>query len=676
VNIITFRVPWLTAGANRGEPFPRSEWLLTNGLGGYSAGVITGHVSRRYHGLLVAALGRPPGRFLMLNHLEESIRLSDEDALFFGQGEQRPEDAHVGAAGGMTEFRLENGLPIWHYEFAEFTVEKRLLMPYRQNTILISYRLAHGKGVLPVRVRPMFHYRAAGAPITDSSDPGPYFLNRRGAGFEIRGGSADLPPTRFLVHGGDAQMTAEAVERQVYYALEDNRYEPAIGTFWGPAEVAFVLAEDAPVTLTASTEDWPTIEAVRPNEAFAAELDRREGLLAAAAREARSSPVAGLLVLAADQFIIEPARHAVEPGACSRSVIAGYHWFTDWGRDTMISLEGLTLVTGRRDDARGILRTFAAAIRDGLIPNLFPEDQREAVYHTADASLWFFHALGRYLEITADSSLLQELLPQMLGILEHHFHGTRFGIGVDPSDGLLRQGDPHYPLTWMDAQVGDWVVTPRRGKAVEINALWYNALRLLEGWLHETGDDNKAREMAHHAEQAWRSFNTRFWRAEAGCLFDVVDGESGDDPSCRPNQILAFSLTHPVLDPRHWQAVLEVVGERLLTPVGLRSLAPDMPGYHPYYFGNRRSRDAAYHHGAVWPWLLGPYLDAFLRVHPHRGGEVHALLSGVLGNLGMGCLGSINEIFDAEPPYTPRGCVAQAWSVAEVLRHLIKTVRR
>jgi predicted glycogen debranching enzyme len=384
------------------------------------------------------------------------------------------------------------------------------------------------------------------------------------------------------------------------------------------------------------------------------------------------------LVLAADQFLITPAgrvedaARARAAGDEVRTVIAGYHWFTDWGRDTMISLDGLTLPTGRQAEAGYILRTFAGYVRDGLIPNLFPEGQTQGLYHTADASLWFFHALSRYLDATGDRETLRVVLPKLLDIAEHHLHGTRFGIGVDPRDGLLRQGAEGYQLTWMDAKVGDWVVTPRRGKAVEINALWYNALRLLEGWLRdERGAE--ADRWKDEADRVHASFNRRFWYTGGDHLYDVVDGEQGDDPACRPNQIFAVSLPHAVLQPERWEKVLDVVRERLLTPVGLRSLAPGHQDYKPKYYGDLRARDAAYHQGTVWGWLVGPFVDAWLRVHPEDRAGARRFLSGFADHLGEACLGSVSEVFDAEAPYTPRGCVAQAWSVAEALRAWVRT---
>jgi predicted glycogen debranching enzyme len=415
-----------------------------------------------------------------------------------------------------------------------------------------------------------------------------------------------------------------------------------------------------------------------PAAAWNAELERRDRLIASAHPKARTG-VAAELVLAADQFVAVPAGRLLDAtrayalGDEMRTIMAGYHWFTDWGRDTMISLEGLTLATNRSLEARWILRNFANAIREGLIPNLFPERSREGLYHTADATLWFFHAIDRYLQATEDRWALRLLLPKLIDIVEHHLRGTMFGIGVDPKDGLLRQGAEGYQLTWMDAKVGEWVVTPRRGKAVEINALWYNALRLLERWLTEENDEERARKINACAERAVNSFNERFWCGEKGYLYDVIDGPSGDDAACRPNQLLSISLPHPVLDSSRWKPVLETVQRQLLTPLGLRSLAPGHPEYKAKYFGDLRARDAAYHQGTVWAWLIGPFIDAWLKVHPDDRAGAHALLQDFIPHLSEACIGSISEIFDAEAPFTPRGCISQAWSVAEVLRCWVNT---
>src|SRR5262249_17275434 len=394
--------------------------------------------------------------------------------------------------------------------------------------------------------------------------------------------------------------------------------------------------------------------------------------------------VAAELVLAADQFIITPPGRTEEmararaAGDEVRTVGAGYHWFTDWGRDTMIGLEGLTLVTGRHAEAGYILRTFAHDVRDGLIPNLFPEGETEGLYHTADATLWFFHAIARYLAWTKDALTLQTLYPGLKEIIRAHIRGTSYGIRVDPHDGLLTQGADGYQLTWMDAKVEDWVVTPRRGKAVEINALWYNALRVMESWARGLGDAAGV-QYADDAERAAQSFNERFWYADGRYLYDVVDTEEGGpgsvDTKCRPNQILAVSLPHAVLAPERWQPVVETVRDRLLTPMGLRSLAPGDPEFQARYYGDRRARDAAYHQGTVWAWLVGSFVDAWLRVFPDdRAGAMQAI-AGFGSHLDHACIGSISEIFDADSPFTPRGCIAQAWSVAEVLRAWVKLRR-
>ncbi|HSI04331.1 MAG TPA: amylo-alpha-1,6-glucosidase, partial [Myxococcota bacterium] len=331
------------------------------------------------------------------------------------------------------------------------------------------------------------------------------------------------------------------------------------------------------------------------------------------------------------------------------------------------------LSTGRHTEARWILKMFANAVQDGLIPNLFPEGQQKGLYHTADASLWFFHAVERYLAATRDRGTLRYVLPKLVEIAEAHLQGTRFGIGVDPKDGLLRQGEQGYQLTWMDAKVDDWVVTPRRGKAVEINALWFNALTLLSRWLAEEGDKERSEVYATHAERARVSFNQRFWNPQRNCLFDVVDGERGDDPALRPNQVFAISLDNPVLARERWAQVVQLARETLVTPVGLRSLAPGEADYKAQYFGDLRARDAAYHQGTVWAFLVGHFVDAWLKVHPEDRTGARELLSGFDKHMHEGCIGSISEVFDAQAPFTQRGCIAQAWSVAEVLRAWIRT---
>jgi predicted glycogen debranching enzyme len=466
--------------------------------------------------------------------------------------------------------------------------------------------------------------------------------------------------------------------REIFYQKEADRGYQSRGLLWSPGHFSVTLHPHRDSTLIASTEPWNTMLALTPSEALGFYHDRHRRLLLSSHPQAQAG-MGRDLVLASDQFIINPIgriqdmARAHAAGDEIRTVIAGYHWFTDWGRDTMISLEGLTLTPRRFTEAGWILRTFAHYIRDGLIPNMFPEGQNQGLYHTADATLWFFHALDRYVELTQDRNTLKHILPKLVSVAEHHLRGTRFGIHVDPTDGLLCQGAPGYQLTWMDAKVDDWVVTPRRGKAVEINGLWYNALRLLENWLREEQDDAAARPFAEHARKNQESFNRRFWREDAKFLYDVVDGDQGDDGACRPNQLLAISLKHPVLDQKYWKPVLQVVEERLVTPVGLRSLSRDHPDYKPKYFGDLRARDAAYHQGTVWGWLIGPFIDAWLKVHDDDRAGARKFLAGFEPHLNEACIGSISEIFDAESPFTPRGCIAQAWSVAEVLRCWVKT---
>ena len=677
MNPLTRRIDLAQAHADQAREILRREWLITNGLGGYGSGTISGMVSRRYHGLLIAALPVPFGRYVMLNHLTEYLRMDDGKCVLLS-GEEPGSAGEPGVREYFVqEFRLEDGLPIWLYEAEGFLIEKKLLLIHGQNTLHVTYRLLSGQDCARLELRPSVQFRGYGhdvsPPFKDS-----YSLLIRERCYEIS--LPSLPHAlRLYVHDEGSCFTHEGGRtREVGYQTEAERGYQSRGVLWSPGAFTIELRPNRPVTLVASTEEWASILALNPDEAIAADLSRRQRLIATAAPSAQAAP-ASELVLAADQFIITPAgrvedaARAKAAGDDVRTVIAGYHWFTDWGRDTMISLEGLTLTTGRHQEAAWILRTFAHYIRDGLIPNYFPDGEREGLYHTADATLWFFHALDRYLDVTHDRSTLQMLLPKLVEIAEHHLRGTRFGIGVDAADGLLRQGAEGYQLTWMDAKVDDWVVTPRRGKAVEINALWYNALMLLAGWLREERDEETARPFAEHAQRSRESFNRRFWSEERGHLLDVVDGEHGDDAALRPNQIFAFSLRHPVLDEAHWLAVLEKVRTELLTPVGLRSLAPGHPDFKARYFGDLRARDAAYHQGTVWAWLIGPFIDAWLRVHPDDRVGARSFLDGLLAHLDHGCVGSISEVFDAEPPYTQRACIAQAWSVAEVLRCWVKT---
>src|SRR5271157_4727711 len=509
---------------NASDAEHQREWIVTNGLGGYASGTVCGVPTRRYHGLLIAALPTPLSRTMMLNQLHEQVVVADGEPVVLVPGglAGRPENE---LEGRVVEFRLELGLPVWRIEAAGIILERRLLIPHLQNTVHVSYRLVEGKNVSAVglHLRPLVHFRSHDAPV-DCSHPGPYRFTAWDNRYEISAGQG-IPHLRMTLDGNSAAFTLDAARSaEIHFSLEAQRGYESTGDQWSPGFFHVELTAARPVTLIASVEPWETLLAMSFDEVMRAERGRRSRLIKAshlaASGVAIDSPVAATyrgvftndsskpgttgaagpassddgafhdeLVLAADQFLIVPAgrvedaARAHAAGEEVRTVIAGYHWFTDWGRDTMISLEGLTLATGRAAEAGYILRTFAHYIRDGLIPNVFPEGQKQGLYHTADATLWFFHAIDRYVETTDDRATLHALTLRLIDIVDHHLKGTQFGIGVDTRDGLLCQGAEGYQLTWMDAKVGDWVVTPRRGKAVEINALWYNALKLMEGWV-------------------------------------------------------------------------------------------------------------------------------------------------------------------------------------------------
>jgi len=646
------------------------EWLVTNGLGGYASGTIAGVVTRRFHGVLIAALPSPLGRCMMLNHLEERIVIDGVTKHLSGDepvlGDVRFPDVAL-----LEEFRLDFGVPVWIFDDKRVRITKRLVMTHLRNTTFINYELDASSPPVELLLRPSVHFRGHEHDVT-AEFASPYDVHAEDGRIEIS--ARDMPPLRIAVQGGKAVLDGDAcVIPELLYRIEQSRGYKHAGALWTPGTLRIPLAPGATVTVICSAESWEALDGLSREDAFASERKRREHLLERANIDGvpQSEESSATLVLAADQFIIVPETRRADllraraSGEEPRTIIAGYHWFTDWGRDTMISLDGLTLATGRHREAASILRMFAAHVRDGLIPNMFPEGENDGLYHTADATLWFFHAVQRYVEASGDRQMLRQLVPVLDDIIEHHLRGTRFGIGVDPSDGLLRQGEEGYQLTWMDAKVDGWVVTPRRGKAVEINALFYNALMLLASW----SDESRAKELHAHADRVRESFNARFWYAEGDYLYDVIDA---DDSALRPNQIFSIALDHPVLDRARWERVVTVVRDELLTPVGLRSLSRGHPDYKPTYHGDLRTRDAAYHQGTVWSWLIGPFIDAWLKVHPADRDGAREMLRGLEEHLHEACVGSVSEVFDAEPPYTPRGCIAQAWGVAELLRCLKK----
>jgi predicted glycogen debranching enzyme len=464
--------------------------------------------------------------------------------------------------------------------------------------------------------------------------------------------------------------------RGVRHRLETERGLGDLSDLAAPGTFVLELPQGGSWRLVMSTEAPADIDLGRggDGETALAASRARDMALVARARSvgtATDDPLVRQLVLAADQFIVtRPIPGTAAPGtaAAGRSVIAGYPWFTDWGRDRMISLPGLCLSTGRFDDAAAILRSFATWVRDGLLPNSFPDAERaEPAYHTVDAALWYVHAADAYRAATRDETLVDELLPTLRQILDSYAAGTRFGIGVDAADGLVRSGEPGVQLSWMDAKAGDWVVTPRAGKPVEIQALWVHACRIVARLCRERGDQAAAARYASLGERAATAFGARFWNGDRGCLFDVVDGPTGDDPAVRPNQLFAVSLEPDLLDPERARAIVDTVTRSLWVGLGLRSLAPSDPAYLDTYRGDRLRRDAAYHQGTAWTWLTGAYAEALLRTGTPAA-DVRARLDGLVDHLRDAGLGTVSECLEGDPPHRPVGCYAQAWGVAEMLR--------
>jgi predicted glycogen debranching enzyme len=644
------------------------EWLITNGLGGYASGSLLGVATRRYHGVFIPNLPAPRGRTVIIPRLDEEL-VCDTRSVMLGGAEYTDGRLEGDAAKILIEFRQDALIPTWTFRIDGHLLEKRVVMPHVLNTVYVEYRLVAG-GPIRLNLRPYVTFRMHDGPLGLPVEY-PFTLTVTRGRLEVHPFEGGPPIRLGLRPYQGVFIIDEKISRSVFYRIERERGYDHAEDLSSPGYFCVEMAPGGTVAFVASTESWETLEHPAAT-LLEAEGQRLEKTLAIAPKQARTG-VAAHLVLAADQFIILPGSRPEENVLASiageevRTIIAGYHWFTDWGRDTMISLEGLTLCTGRYHEAKAILRTFGHYVKDGLLPNLFPEGQRTAIYNTADATLWYFHALDRYYQATADRETVAMLYPILKSVVEQHVKGTHFGIGVDPQDGLLRAGAEGYALTWMDAKVDGWVVTPRRGKPVEIQALWYNALRLMAVWADELGET--AAEYVRLAHRVNESFNKRFWYAQGSHLFDVLDSEQGDDPSLRPNQIFAISLRFPVLDPSRWHPVVDSVAGKLLTPVGLRTLDPGHRDYKPNYFGDLRARDAAYHQGTVWAWLIGHFLDAWLKVEPDKG-KARDLLRGLEDQLKDAGIGSISEIFDAEPRYMPRGCIAQAWSVAEVLRSI------
>jgi len=642
------------------------EWLETNGLGGYSSSTITGLNTRRYHGLLVAATKPPVGRVVMLSKLEESFTI--EGRRYELSTNQYPGALHPQGHKSQTGFRLDP-FPTFTYEVEGVVIEKTVFMPHGENTSIIQYKFqvpgsrfqeeCDDTANCSFELRPLVAFRDYHSLMHENGALDPQVWTEDGLA-TIRP-YADLPALHFA-HEADEINPAAFWYRNFVYAEEQMRGFEFKEDLFSPFALRFDLRGREGVTLIASTERR---EGVSADQYRRAEIERRRQVI----EHAHDDEFETALVRAADQFIVARGDR--------KTIIAGYHWFSDWGRDTMIALPGLTLSTNRPEIARSILHEFARHASRGMLPNRFPDAGEQPEYNTVDATLWFFEAVRALLEQAADEAFVRDTLYDVLvEIIGWHVRGTRYNIHVD-DDGLLYAGEEGVQLTWMDAKVGDWVVTPRRGLAVEIQALWYNALRVMADLAATFKDEANRSLYAEMAEKSGKSFNRLFWNEEAGCLYDVIDGDTRD-ASIRPNQIFAVSLKHSMLSEEKAKSIVAVVERELLTPYGLRSLSPGDSQYRPSYRGDSLSRDGAYHQGTVWAWLMGPFINAYLKVN---GGSEESReqagrwLSGFQAHLSEAGLGQISEIFDAEPPHTPRGCIAQAWSVGEILR-AVKAIRQ
>jgi predicted glycogen debranching enzyme len=650
----------------------RREWLCTNGLGGYAAGSVSLAATRRYHGLLVAAL-RPPGqRVLMVAKLELTASYGGTEWQLasneFADGTIAPQGYRL-----LESFRLEGLIPVWTWLLGDLRLEQRIWMRHGANTTYVRFTRRGGSGPLRLSVDPLCtcrdHHsqlRGARASTVAPVSGGIWIQAYDGA-----------PPYRILAAGVPPRIDP------LWYWNFRHREETARGLddledLLRPATFTLDLPDAASSAVVLTAE---AAEPIPADGALAMARARELELVAHAGRDAPAEgcgiddALTGRLVLAADQFLVERRDAAANP--LGKTVIAGYPWFSDWGRDMLIALPGLALATGRPLVAASVLRTAARFVSQGMLPNRFPEGGEAPEYNTVDATLWYFVAVHEYLAASGDRDYAADVYPILRDMLDWHVRGTRFGIGMDAADGLLHAGGQGTQLTWMDARVGDWVVTPRVGKPVEINALWFNAVSLLGDLAQSLG---LADDQASHAALAARigtSFAAAFWNADGGFLYDVVDGPEGDadaagrrrDASLRPNQLFALSLPYPLLDGERARRVLRTCTEQLWTPAGLRSLSPQDPRYRGHYGGDQASRDGAYHQGTVWPWLLGPIATAHYRLYADANAAL-GLLGDLRAHLGEACVGQVGEIMDGDGPFAPRGCFAQAWSVGEILRAL------
>jgi predicted glycogen debranching enzyme len=637
------------------------EWLVTNGLGGYAFGTVAGEQTRCYHGLLVAALEPPLRRTLLVAKLDETARYASQEFALFTN---RWADATVSPEGyrNVERFHLEGTTPVWTFALADALLEKRVFMQAGENTTYVLYRLVRGGAPVELSVKVLADYGDEHCVTVGMKQPMQVTPVERGLQITARDGATPF----YVLSDSAAAKPAQDWYRDFDLATERARGLPDRTDHFFAGELHATIAPGGSLTIVASTAATPSLNgeeafAKRQNEAHAL-LDRFFWANAGAAET--PSGAVQQLALAADQFI---AARPVEGAPDAKTILAGYPWFSDWGRDTMVSLPGLCLATGRPWLARNILRTFSRFVSEGMLPNEFPRAGAAPMYNSVDAALWYFEAVRQYFESTNDVGLLHELFPVLDGILDAHVRGTRYHIRVDPADGLLFAGEPGVQLTWMDARVSGREVTPRTGKPVEVNALWLNAAASMARFARTLGQD--AARYEGLAQNARTGF-AKFWNAEKNFCFDVLDAPgspAGQDAALRPNQIFAVSLPETALTPEQQRAVVDICARELLTSFGLRSLARGEPGYHARYAGSPEERDGAYHQGTVWGWLLGPFALAHLRVYQNPSVAM-SFLEPMLGHIRAAGLGTASEIFDGDPPFAPNGCVAQAWTVGETLR--------
>jgi predicted glycogen debranching enzyme len=644
------------------EVAEQREWLVTNGIGGFASGTMSGNLTRRYHGLLVAALHPPVGRMQLVAKLDE---IAHYDAPDYALGTNRWASGAIEPQGyvHIESFRLDGTTPVWRFAIGDALLEKRVWMAHGENTTYVQYAMLRGTQSLELELRTLINYRD----FHSNSHAGDWHMKIDAVknGLQITAFDGAIP--FYLLSAGTTIEPRHDWLRDYFLPLEkyrglDDREDHLLA-----AVFRATLQPNQSVAIVFSTNASAALDGDVAREQNA---KRESDLLAqwssADAPAASASPAwVRQLILAADQFVVKrdmPDDHEDSDG---KSIIAGYHWFGDWGRDTMIALPGLTLTTGRPDIAKNILWSFARYIDGGMLPNNFPDAGGRPEYNTVDAALWFFEAVRQYFAATQDTEKLARLFPVMSQMIDAHVAGTRYQIHVDQADGLLYAGEPGVQLTWMDAKVGDWVVTPRIGKPVEINALWFNALETMASLAPAA--KQSAEPFAKLAARVKQSF-AKFWNGSAGYCYDVIDALGlGNDATLRPNQIFAVSLPQSPLPAEQQKAVVDICARRLVTSYGLRSLAQGEPGYQGHYGGNGRERDGAYHQGTVWGWLLGPFVTAHFHVYADRAAALSFLepLGKQINSYG---LGTLSEIFDGEAPFIPRGCIAQAWTVAEVLR--------